>query len=125
MVHRHPGFNYPMAIDGDRVLVGLRSPGGLSVNDAKTGDLTAALPVCGDGDDLLTDPARGVVYVVCGDGVVQTMGRDGAGYALAAETPTATGARTGLFAAELDRLFVAVPARGGLNAHILVLVPSA
>ncbi|MGV8838959.1 MAG: YbhB/YbcL family Raf kinase inhibitor-like protein [Bauldia sp.] len=120
-----PGFNFPLVIDADRVLVGLRSPAGLGVYDAMSGALTAALPLCGDSDDLLTDPRRGVVYAVCGEGLVQIFRREGEAYVAAGETSTGAGARTGLFVPELDRIFVAVPARGADEARILVLVPGA
>lgn len=118
-----PGFNFPLAVEGNRVLAGLRSPSGLGVYDAATGAADQLLPLCGDSDDLLTDTARGVVYAICGDGVVQTFAVTAAGLNRVAETATARGARTGLFVPDLDRLFVAVPQQGGLGASVMVLVP--
>jgi hypothetical protein len=41
-------------------------------------------------------------------------------YAVVAKIPTASGARTGLFSADLHRLFVAVPRRTSPTAEIRV-----
>ena len=49
-------------------------------------------------------------YVICGQGVVDVLDDNGSRIQ---RIPTATGARTGLFVPELERLFVAVPARMG------------
>jgi hypothetical protein len=117
------GENFPMAIDGDRVLAGLRFPPELGVYDAGTGARLGLVPLCQDSDDLFADWARGLVYAVCARGLVQTFARTADGYVLAAETPTAIAARTGLFVPELDRLFVAVPASSTQAASVWVLAP--
>lgn len=117
------GFNFPMALDHGRVLAGLRSPAGLGVYDPRGGAMLQILSLCEDSDDLMPDPSRGVVYAVCGEGVVQTLALSDNGYGVIAETVTAIGARTALFVPEFDRLYVATPARGETGAVISVLLP--
>jgi hypothetical protein len=80
----------------------------------------AEVNVCRDADDVFVDHKRQRVYVICGEGVVDVL--DGNGLPIQ-RIPTAAGARTGLFVPELDRLFVAVPARTGKDAEIRVFEP--
>ena len=115
--------NFPMALDEDehRVLVGARSPPLLLAYDSTSGRLAAKVAIGHDTDDVFVDARRKRVYVVCGEGRVDVVRRDGAGgYAVEAAVPTAPGARTGLFVPEEDRLYVAAPARGSSTARLLV-----
>ena len=59
----------------------------------------------------------------CGEGVVDVFEQAGEGYRRLARVPTVSGARTSLFVPELDRLFVAVRARGSEPAAIWVFKP--
>jgi DNA-binding beta-propeller fold protein YncE len=118
------GGNFPMAVSGDRVLVGVRGSSSLDLYSAADGSLVASQPVCGDSDDVFADEKRGQVYVVCGAGEVDTFTLSGQGLALLDATATIRGARTGLFVPELDRLFVAAPAGANGHAAILVLAPA-
>jgi hypothetical protein len=68
-------------------------------------------PTCGDADDVFVDPKRHRVYVSCGEGVVDVFEQQGDDFWRLARIPTVSGARTSLFAPELDRLFVAVRAQ--------------
>lgn len=118
--------NFPMAIDASGAVLAIvtRSPARLALIDARTGAMTATLPTCGDADDVFFDERRQRLYISCGEGVVDVVQRDGAGYRSLARIPTRSGARTSLFVPELDRLFVA--ARAGLlrsDAALLVLRP--
>jgi hypothetical protein len=62
-----------------------------------------------------------LVHVIGGDGAMDIVGlRDPNHYEHVGRTTTAEGARTGLFIAGLDRLFVAAPQRGSQAAKILV-----
>jgi hypothetical protein len=64
----------------------------------------------GDTDDVYFDPTHRFVYVIGGEGAVDVFRMsDPDHYEHAGRTNTASGARTGLFIPELDRLFVAVP----------------
>jgi len=117
--------NYPMAIDAGRrrVLVVFRSPARLAAFGAADGAMAANVETCGDADDVFVDTKRDRVYVSCGDGYLDVFESAGAGYARIARIDTVSGARTALFVPELDRLFLAVRARGGNPASIWVFRP--
>ena len=119
--------NFPMALDAEhgQVAVVFRKTPSLVLLDSGTGAVTAKLPVCGDADDVFVDARRQRLYVSCGAGEIAVFQRDGAGYRPLTTIPTASGARTALFVAQLDRLFVAE--RAGLlgsNAAIRVYRPT-
>jgi DNA-binding beta-propeller fold protein YncE len=123
-----PGLrgNFPMAVDPEakRVLAVFRSPSvllALSIPDAQ---VAAKAETCGDADDLFADAKRHRVYVICGAGTVDVFAASGAGYERLARVPTVSGARTGLFVPELDRLFVAARAGSNEPAAIWVLRPA-
>lgn len=122
-----PTNNYPMWLDeaGHRLFVGIRRPARLLVFDTESAKRLAAVPCVGDTDDLFYDAKRGRVYVIGGEGYVDVFDAAPAGkYERIARIPTRAGARTGLWSPELDRLFVAWPARGGKPAEIEVLAPA-
>jgi hypothetical protein len=75
----------------------------------------------GDTDDLFYDAVRKRVYVIGGDGFVDVLAQlDADHYDRIARHATAAGARTGLFVAAWNKLFVAAPLRDGQRAQILV-----
>ena len=113
--------NFPMALDEDarRLLTVFRDPPLLRTLTLD-GMPLAEVKVCRDADDVFVDHKRRRAYVICGEGVVDVL--DGNGLPIQ-RIPTAAGARTGLFVPELDRLFVAVPARTGTDAEIRVFEP--
>ncbi len=116
--------NFPMAIDeaSAQVVVVFRNPARLRAFSMQTGKLLDELEVCGDSDDVFIDAKRKRIYVSCGAGfidVIDTQER----YKRLARIPTVAGARTSLFVADLDRLFLAVRAASNENAAIRVYRP--
>jgi DNA-binding beta-propeller fold protein YncE len=117
--------NFPMAIDRDtrRVLVVFRSPPVLMALLGEDGQILAKLETCADADDVFIDAKRHRVYVSCGAGAVDVFDQQGLEYRRLARVPTVPGARTSLFAPELDRLFLAVRAQSREPAAIWVFRP--
>jgi hypothetical protein len=115
-----------MAIDGDahRFLSVFRSPPILMALSSQDGHVVAKGETCGDADDVFVYRKRHRVYVSCGEGVVDVLESDEQGYQRLARVPTVPGARTSLFAPELDRLFVAVRAESNEPAAIWVFRPA-
>lgn len=119
-----PSSNYPMSLDesGHRLFVGVRRPAQLFVFDTVSGKRLAAVPCVGDTDDLFYDARRDRIYVIGGEGYVDVFDAAASGkYARLARLTTRAGARTGLWSAELDRLFVAWPDHNGHPAEVHVL----
>jgi DNA-binding beta-propeller fold protein YncE len=115
--------NYPMALDdaGGRLFVGCRVPARLVVLDTTSGRIAVMLPTVGDTDDVFYDANRRLVYVIGGEGAVEVFRqRDPDRYDSIGRTPTASGARTGFFAPNSHRLYVAVPHRGPQGAKVSV-----
>ena len=119
---RDASRNFAMALDegGHRLFVATRLPARLLVYDTASGKRIDDAVVCGDADDLFFDGARQQLYVVCGQGVVDVVRRNGDHFAVAEHVPTAPGARTGLFVPGTSTLVVAVPAQNGAPAEMRV-----
>lgn len=118
-------FNFPLALEpgGRRFAVVYRLPARVALMDRETGQAQQTLGTCGDSDDAFFDAARHRLYVVCGAGAVDVFDNSGGRYGLRARVSTRSGARTGWFSPELDRLYVAARARNG-PAAILVFRPA-
>jgi DNA-binding beta-propeller fold protein YncE len=117
--------NFPMTLDEEagRVLVASRNPAQFWAISMRDGKILATAATCGDSDDLFLDAKRHRVYVVCGDGHVDVFESQGDTYRRSSRMQTISGARTGLFVPELDRLFVAARATSSETAAILVFRP--
>jgi hypothetical protein len=116
-----------MAIDeAGRLLASVfRNPAKLVLIDASAGKVAEQLETCGDADDVFFDSKRSRIYVSCGAGKLDVFERQATGTSRIAQIDTGSGARTSLFVAELDRLFVAVRAGPlGGEAKILVFKPA-
>jgi hypothetical protein len=115
--------NFPMALDPAQSLLAsvFRSPAVLLLVDPANGERRQRLPVCGDADDVFFDTRRARIYISCGAGELAVMERGTAAWRSLAVVRTASGARTALFVAELDRLFVAERA-GMLGAEAAIRV---
>jgi DNA-binding beta-propeller fold protein YncE len=114
--------NYPMAFDEttSRLFVGCRAPARLAMLDTRSGRVTASVGVVGDTDDLFFDGARQRLYVIGGEGFVDVVRRNADAVERVARIATRGGARTGLWVAAQNRLYVAVPARGRERAEVRV-----
>jgi DNA-binding beta-propeller fold protein YncE len=113
--------NFPMALDEahHRLFIGCRNPAKLAVLNTDSGTTVATVDISGDADDVFYDAKRQRVYTVCGEGFIDIIEQaDLDHYKRSAKIPTASGARTGLFVAERDELFIAVPHRGTRPAEI-------
>jgi hypothetical protein len=117
------GAHFPMALDEahHRLMIGCRSPARLLVFDTETGKQVAVSEIVGDTDDLFYDASGKRLYVIGGEGAVTLLAqRDADHYERLGQVATRAGARTGFFAPDLKRLFVAVPQRGAQPAEVRV-----
>jgi hypothetical protein len=116
-----------MAYDqpGRRLWIGCRVPASVAVFDSASGKPLGGIPAVGDTDDLFYDAARRRLYMIGGEGAVDVFEADGARLRRLERLTTREGARTGLWVASEDRLYVAVPARRGQSAEIRVLQAAA
>ncbi len=118
--------NFPMALDEvhHRLFVGCRQPARLVVFDTTAAKPVANLATSGDTDDLFYDAARQRLYISCGAGFVDVIEQRGEDrYSLGERIPTRPGARTSFFSAELDKFYLAAPARGDEAAEIRIFQP--
>ena len=122
-----PLANYPMALDqqNHRLFVVTRFPARLIVLDTDQGKRVAALPAIGDCDDVFYDEQRHRIYAIGGEGGISVFQqRDPDHYNELGRIRTVSGARTGFFSAELDKLYVAVRKHGSQAAEIRVYTPA-
>lgn len=115
--------NYPMSLDeaGHRLFIGCRRPAKVLVYDTTSGKDIAAFDTVGDTDDLWYDAGRKRLYVTGGEGFIDVYQEPAANrFTRTAHIATAAGARTSLYVADLNRLYLAVPRRGGQRAEIRV-----
>jgi hypothetical protein len=118
--------NYPLALDAEngRVISVFRHPAHLQAYETSTGRALSGSDVCGDSDDVFVDAKRHRVYVICGQGVVDTLDASSDAYRRIGQVRTSAGSRTGLFVPDLDRLFIAVRAAHGEAAGVWALRPN-
>ncbi len=118
--------NFPMALDDDagEVIVVFRQPARLVSFSEDDGKVHGEIETCNDADDVFIDQKRERVYLTCGSGFIDVLQRSPSGYDRIGRIATVRGARTGLFVAELDRLFVAIRAHGAESAAIWIFRPN-
>jgi DNA-binding beta-propeller fold protein YncE len=115
-----------MALDeaNHRLIVVCRIPPRIVVIDTTTGKVIQSIPTVGDSDDVFYDGARQRIYAIGGEGAVSVVQQQDADhYREISRLATVKGARTGLFSADLDRLFVAVRRQGSQPAEIRIFEP--
>jgi DNA-binding beta-propeller fold protein YncE len=114
--------NYPMSLDEEhhRLFVGFRDLARLLVINTENGQTVTSVDIVGDTDDLFYDAAKRRIYVIGGEGFVDVIEqKDPDHYQRIDRVKTASGARTGYFAPNWDKVFVAVPHRGSQQAEVL------
>jgi DNA-binding beta-propeller fold protein YncE len=116
--------NFPMALDEERgqVFTVFRNPAKLGVFATRDGRSVATSDTCGDADDIFLDAKRYRLYISCGDGSLDVLDTNDA-FRRMALVPTVAGARTALFAPEVDRLFLAVRAQLREPAALWIFQP--
>jgi len=122
-----PLANYPMALDerNHRLFVVTRFPARLIVLDTDQGKRVATLPAIGDCDDVFYDERRHRIYAIGGEGGISVFQqRDADHYEELGRIKTVSGARTGFFSADLDKLYVAVRKHESQSAEIRVYAPA-
>jgi len=115
--------NYPMALDEQHRLlfVGCRTPARLLVLDTGSGKVISTIPIAGDVDDVFFDAQRHLLYVSCGEGVIDVFSQETPNsYKRVERVPTRTGARTCVLVTSLNMLLVAVPQNGFEDAQLRV-----
>ena len=115
VIAKHPltkaDANYPLSLDveGKRVFVGCRKPAKVVVLDADTGKELSDADIPSDIDDLFYDAKRKRLYASCGEGTLAVLQDKGGKFETVENIPTRRLARTCLFHADSDRLFVILP----------------
>src|SRR5262245_3548905 len=118
--------HFAMALEqeGNRLFIAFRTPARIGVLDRENGKTLASVEVCGDIDDMFLDAKRRRLYVSCGEGFVDALDTSSSTVARLARVNTVVVARTSLFVAELDRLFVAARQTSGETAAVWVFRPA-
>jgi YVTN family beta-propeller protein len=117
--------NYPLALNSSKseVITIFRRPPRLERFEMASGNKRAGIDVCADSDDVFVDPVRHRVYVICGEGFVDTFDASDEQYTRIGRLQTFGGSRTGLYVQELDRLLVAIRASVKEPAAVWILRP--
>jgi DNA-binding beta-propeller fold protein YncE len=121
-----PLLNYPMALDerDHRLFVVTRLPARLIVLETEHGKRIKSLPAIGDCDDVFYDERRHRIYAIGGEGGISVFQqRDANQYEELGRIKTVSGARTGFFSVNLDKLYVAVRKHDSQRAEIRVYAP--
>jgi YVTN family beta-propeller protein len=118
--------NYPLALDSQsgRALAVFRRPARIQAYETATGRQLGGIEACADSDDIFIDAKRHRAYVICGQGVVDTLETSANGFRRSGRLTTSEGSRTGLWIPELDRLVVAIRATRGEDAAVWVVRPN-
>jgi DNA-binding beta-propeller fold protein YncE len=125
-VTKSASANFPMALDENakHVLVVFRNPPTLGAFAMSDGSLVTSVEACGDADDVFVDAKRHRVYISCGEGYLDVFDAQAGTYKRIGHIPTVAGARTALFVAELDRLFLAARAAPQQPAAVWIFRPT-
>lgn len=123
---REQGEIGPIALDEDhhRLFVACLQPPRLVVLNMDSGSTVTSLPIVADPDALFYDPIHARVYVIGELGQLAAYAQETPDrYTKVGSTGTVAGMRSGWFAPEWNRLFVALPDFAGHPAEIRVYEP--
>lgn len=107
---------HPLAIDeaNKRIFIGCRTGPMVVVMDSETGKEITSVAIPKDIDDLYYDAKRKKLYASCGEGFLAVIGQASPDkYDVLEKIETMKGAKTSLFAADSNRLYLAVPRQPG------------
>jgi len=110
------GGGHPVALDeaDKRIFIGCRQAPMVVVMDSETGKEITGVPIPKDVDDLFYDAKRKRLYASCGEGFLAVIRQlDADHYEVKEKVETVKQAKTSLFDAESNRLFLAVPRQPG------------
>lgn len=115
-----------MALDepNHRLFIATRQPAKFFVYNTDTGKTVAVLPCAGFNDDMWFDAARKRIYVTGSEATSVFEQQDADHYRSIAEVPTGYRARTSVFVPSLNRLYVAVSAKGKPDAKMSLQIYS-
>jgi DNA-binding beta-propeller fold protein YncE len=109
---------HQLALDeaNKRVYIGCRKPPMLVIVDTESGMETAGVPIPSSADDVYLDAARKRLYVGCGEGFVVVFKQtEPDKLEMLEKIATAKGAKTFVFSAETQTLYLAVPRQPGME----------
>jgi DNA-binding beta-propeller fold protein YncE len=115
--------NVPMAFDeaNHRLLIATRKPPKMIVIDTDSGKPVTSLPASGRADDMKYDPTHKRVYVASGEGFVNVYTeKDPNHFEVTGKVPTGPVGKIATYVPQLNRLYVAVSAKGGKPAKVMV-----
>ena len=118
--------NVPMGYDrtSHRLLIGCE-PGKLAVFETPSGREITSVDIAEDADGIYHDAKGRLIYISCGAGSIDVVRQhDVDHYERIDRIPTVKGAGTSLFVPELDRYYLAVPARDNLPAELRIFRPT-
>ena len=109
-----------MALDepDHRLFIATREPAKFFVYNTDTGKVVTVLPCVGVNDDMWFDAARKRIYVTGSEAASVFEQQDADHYRHVADVPTGFRARTSVFVPSLNRLYVAVSAKGKPGAKM-------
>jgi DNA-binding beta-propeller fold protein YncE len=113
-----------MALDepNHRLFIATRQPAKFFVYNTDTGKVVTVLPCAGFNDDMWLDTARKRIYVTGSETTSVFEQQDADHYRSIAEVPTGYRARTSVFVPSLNRLYVAVSAKGKPEAKMSIQI---
>ena len=106
----------------NRVFIATRKPAKFFVYDTNTGKVVATLPCVELHDDMWFDTARKRIYVTGSEFTTVFDQKDADHYVHVAEVPTGFRAKTSILVPELNRLYIAVSAKGKPGGKMAVQV---